>query len=144
MAYEDNDRIENNLTAMPGEYVNKRTGKPYTGPMHKHNGKAMVGSMHSSKPHDTLVKVSSAVSSESPIRPISKPSPIDIPRATPKPANDRVKVKPKFNRIQVQRAVLNQNTGQCLEVMREVNNKSGRNAISEKKLRDLCAKLKNM
>ena len=46
--------VRNNLVARPGEYVNARTGQPYTGPIHMHDGTAMIGATHSSTPHDYL------------------------------------------------------------------------------------------
>lgn len=49
--------VSNNLTAMAGQYVNARTGRAYQGPMHMHNGRAMVGATHSSAAHDSLVRV---------------------------------------------------------------------------------------
>ena len=46
--------VRNNLTAQPGQYVNERTGQPYSGPIHMHGGRAMIGATHSSTPHDYL------------------------------------------------------------------------------------------
>ena len=48
---------ETNLIARPGEFINQRTGQPYTGPYHMHNGQAMVGAQHTSLPHDKLTRV---------------------------------------------------------------------------------------
>ena len=48
--------IINNLIAEPGIFVNARTGQPYSGPMHKHNGMYMIGQRHSYKTHDYLIK----------------------------------------------------------------------------------------
>ena len=52
-----NGSVMSNLTANSGQYVNERTGQPYTGPMHMHSGRAMVGAEHSSQPHDYLTQV---------------------------------------------------------------------------------------
>ena len=35
-------------------WINERTGQPYSGPVHYHDGRAMVGARHSSQPHDYL------------------------------------------------------------------------------------------
>ena len=51
-----NRSARSNLTARPGQYVNERTGQPYSGPMHKHNGMYMIGQRHSYKTHDYLIK----------------------------------------------------------------------------------------
>tara|TARA_Y100000593_G_scaffold61735_1_gene114366 strand:- start:336 stop:1157 length:822 start_codon:yes stop_codon:yes gene_type:complete len=48
--------VRNNLNARPGQYRNQRTGRPYSGPMHTHNGRAMVGRRHTSTPHDYLTR----------------------------------------------------------------------------------------
>ena len=49
--------VRSNLNARPGQYVNQRTGQPYSGPMHTHDGKPMIGATHSSTPHDYLRRV---------------------------------------------------------------------------------------
>lgn len=47
--------IEEDLTTDGSEYVNRRTGKPYTGKYHIHPTKgAMVGAKHINTPHDHL------------------------------------------------------------------------------------------
>ena len=51
-----NRSARSNLTARPGQYINERTGRPYTGPIHMHSGRAMIGATHSSTPHDYLRK----------------------------------------------------------------------------------------
>jgi hypothetical protein len=35
-------------------WINERTKRPYSGPVHYHNGRAMVGARHTSQPHDYL------------------------------------------------------------------------------------------
>ena len=52
-----NGSVRNNLVARPGQFVNATTGAPYSGPMHMHEGRAMVGATHSSTPHDYLRRV---------------------------------------------------------------------------------------
>tara|TARA_B100000287_G_C20597186_1_gene766584 strand:+ start:895 stop:1326 length:432 start_codon:yes stop_codon:yes gene_type:complete len=42
-------RVNNNRN-----WINERTGQPYSGPVHYHNGRAMVGARHSNQPHDYL------------------------------------------------------------------------------------------
>ena len=49
--------IRSNLTAKPGQYVNARTRQPYSGPMHMHNNRPMVGATHTSARHDYLIEV---------------------------------------------------------------------------------------
>ena len=50
----NNTNTRNNLIARPGQFVNERTGQPYAGPYHMHDGQAMIGAQHSSVPHDNL------------------------------------------------------------------------------------------
>ena len=35
-------------------WINERTGESYSGPVHYHDGKVMVGATHTSQPHDYL------------------------------------------------------------------------------------------
>ena len=41
------------------QYINARTGQPYSGPTHQHNGRHMVGQYHTNEPHDYVTKVNS-------------------------------------------------------------------------------------
>ncbi len=52
--YNTRAEVQTNLNAARGQYVNARTGRPYSGPIHKHNGRPMVGAKHSRRPHDYL------------------------------------------------------------------------------------------
>ena len=52
--------IQNNLIATPGVYINARTGEPYAGPMHMHDGYPMIGAKHSSESHDALERINDA------------------------------------------------------------------------------------
>ena len=36
-------------------WINERTGEPYSGPIHYHYGRAMVGAVHTSEQHDYLI-----------------------------------------------------------------------------------------
>ena len=40
-------------------WINERTRQPYSGPVHYHNGRAMVGARHTSEPHDYLIPAKS-------------------------------------------------------------------------------------
>jgi hypothetical protein len=44
----------NNSSGETRNWINQRTGQPYSGPVHYHEGRAMEGARHSSTPHDYL------------------------------------------------------------------------------------------
>ena len=50
-------------------------------------------------------------------------------------------VKPILSKPQIQQKMTSNSMNQCLEVMTEVNNKSGANAVSNQELNSLCQKL---
>ena len=45
-------------------WINERTRQPYSGPVHYHNGRAMVGARHTSEPHDYLILAKSVNSNQ--------------------------------------------------------------------------------
>jgi len=59
--YFKGEKIEENLNTDGSEFINRKTGRPYTGPYHIHPSKGpMVGAKHVSYPHDYLDYITSS------------------------------------------------------------------------------------